>query len=101
MKTIVVGYDETDSSNRALERAAQLAQAFDARVIVTSVAPILTGGGRSAGPIDPSTPRINTVRSWRTPPSSSPSAESRLSTPRRSASPPTRSSGSRRTRAPI
>jgi nucleotide-binding universal stress UspA family protein len=53
MKTIVVGYDETDSSNRALERAAQLAQAFDARVIVTSVAPILAGGGRSAGPIDP------------------------------------------------
>jgi nucleotide-binding universal stress UspA family protein len=53
MKTIVVGYDETDSSNRALERAAELAQAFDARVIVTSVAPILTGGGRSAGPIDP------------------------------------------------
>jgi nucleotide-binding universal stress UspA family protein len=53
MKTIVVGYDETDPSNQALERASELAQAFESRLIVTSVAPILVGGPRSAGPYDP------------------------------------------------
>jgi nucleotide-binding universal stress UspA family protein len=53
MKTIVVGYDETDPSNQALERAAQFAQTFGSRLIVTSVAPILVGGPRGTGPIDP------------------------------------------------
>jgi nucleotide-binding universal stress UspA family protein len=54
MKTIVVGYDDTEPSKRALDRAAELAKAFEAKVIVTSVAPMLVPvGGRGLGAIDP------------------------------------------------
>ena len=54
MQKILVGYDDTDPSKRALERAAELAKAFDAKVVVTSVAPLLHGATRSVGPVDPS-----------------------------------------------
>jgi nucleotide-binding universal stress UspA family protein len=56
MKTIVVGYDETEPSKNALARAADLAVAFGSSVIVTSVAPVLAGGSREMGGVDPVDP---------------------------------------------
>lgn len=58
MKTILVGYDETEPAKRALARAAELAAAFDANVIVTSVAQVLVGAAAAhgIGPIDPADP---------------------------------------------
>jgi nucleotide-binding universal stress UspA family protein len=56
MQKIVLGYDDTEASVRALERAASLVQAFKSELIVTSVAPLLTGIGRTAGPVDPVDP---------------------------------------------
>lgn len=37
MKTIVVGYDGSDEAERALRRAADIAEAFSARLVVVSV----------------------------------------------------------------
>jgi nucleotide-binding universal stress UspA family protein len=54
MKTIVVGYDETEPAKRALAGAAELASAFGAKVIVTSIARMLVGKG--VGPVDPVDP---------------------------------------------
>lgn len=50
MNTIVVAYNDTDSSDRALDRAAELAGFYGAKIIVTSVVPVLVGGERSSDP---------------------------------------------------
>jgi nucleotide-binding universal stress UspA family protein len=56
MKTILVAYDGSEPSERALERAAELAKAFSAAVHVTSVTPMVAGGARGMGPYDPADP---------------------------------------------
>jgi nucleotide-binding universal stress UspA family protein len=56
MKTIVLGYDDTEPSMRALRRVVELAKAFDASVVVVSVARAMTGAGRGIGPVDPTDP---------------------------------------------
>ena len=56
MKTIVLGYDDSPEAGRATQKTVELARALDARVIVTSVAPILMPAGRGIGPYDPSDP---------------------------------------------
>jgi nucleotide-binding universal stress UspA family protein len=52
MKNIVLGYDDTEPSQRALERAAELAKALSADLAVVSVAPLGPGGVRGAGGVD-------------------------------------------------
>lgn len=47
---ILLAYNDTDASNRALERAAQLAGLYGAKLIVTSVQPILIGPAQLDSP---------------------------------------------------
>ena len=57
MKTIVLGYDASPAAERALERTAQLAAAFESPVVVASVAPVYEFAVRGVGthyePADP------------------------------------------------
>jgi nucleotide-binding universal stress UspA family protein len=54
MKTILLAYEERPVAPRVLERTAELSKALGAKVIVTSVAPILLTKGQ--GPWDPADP---------------------------------------------
>jgi nucleotide-binding universal stress UspA family protein len=57
MKTIVVGYDDSEPAKAALDRAAELAKALGGQVHVVSVAPTLEpASARGAGGIDPADP---------------------------------------------
>jgi nucleotide-binding universal stress UspA family protein len=56
VKTIVLGYDESQEARRAVQKTAELASAFGARVLVTSVAPVMQPAGRGIGPYDPADP---------------------------------------------
>lgn len=47
---ILLAYNDTDVSNRALERAAQLARLYEARLVVTSVTPVVVGTAPSMEP---------------------------------------------------
>ena len=56
MKTILIGYDGTETSKHALKRAAEIAKPLGSKIVVTSVAPMLVGTPRGAGPYDPADP---------------------------------------------
>lgn len=47
---ILLAYNDTDVSNRALERAAQLAKLYGAKLVVTSVRPVLVGASTDGEP---------------------------------------------------
>jgi nucleotide-binding universal stress UspA family protein len=56
MKKIVLGYDESEPAKRALQRTVELAKAFDAYVVVVSVAPALVPAAHGIGLVDPTDP---------------------------------------------
>ena len=47
---ILLAYNDTDVSNRALERAGQLAKLYEAKLVVTSVTPVVIGPQLAATP---------------------------------------------------
>ena len=56
MKTIVVGYDGTEASERALARAGDIAAAFGSSVVLTSASAVMTGAAHGGGTADPTDP---------------------------------------------
>jgi nucleotide-binding universal stress UspA family protein len=57
MKTIVVGYDGADAAERALRRAAEIAEAFSARLVVVSV----SGSAYATAPVSALEPTAEPV----------------------------------------
>jgi nucleotide-binding universal stress UspA family protein len=49
---ILLAYNDSEASNRALERAAQLAKLYDAKLVVTSVTPVAVGEAPDMNPGD-------------------------------------------------
>ena len=47
---ILLAYNDTDASNRALERAAELCKLYEARLVVTSITPFAVGGAPDMSP---------------------------------------------------
>ena len=47
---ILLAYNDTDVSNRALDRAGQLAKLYEAKLVVTSVTPVVVGSAPSMEP---------------------------------------------------
>jgi nucleotide-binding universal stress UspA family protein len=47
---ILLAYNDTDASNRALERAGQLANLYGAKLVVTSVTPVAIGEAPDMSP---------------------------------------------------
>ena len=64
MKTIVVGYDQSESAKLALDRAAELTKAFGAQLHVVSVAPTLEPGGREIPWLPGRCPKRIGLRVW-------------------------------------
>ena len=48
MNTILVAYDDSEQSRRALDRAASIAEKFGSTVLVTSIVPLLHSSPKSA-----------------------------------------------------
>jgi nucleotide-binding universal stress UspA family protein len=47
---ILLAYNDTDVSNRALDRAAQLARLYEAKLVVASITPVVVGTAPSMEP---------------------------------------------------
>jgi nucleotide-binding universal stress UspA family protein len=50
LMNILLAYNDSDASNRALERAAQLAKLYGAKLVVTSVTPVAIGTAPDMAP---------------------------------------------------